>query len=99
MKIELVGIVPSHLKNKKFEASFWLWENGLKRKKTVQFGAKGYEDYTTHHDEERKRRYQIRHRNDNLTDPTSPGALSWYILWNKKSLKDSIKDYRNKFNV
>ena len=30
--------------------------------KTIAFGASGYEDFTTHGDEERKQRYLARHR-------------------------------------
>ena len=46
-----------------------------------------------------KKNYQRRHKGDNLENPFSAGALSYYLLWNKRSLKSSIKDYENKFNI
>tara|TARA_R110002020_G_scaffold117879_2_gene269386 strand:+ start:449 stop:658 length:210 start_codon:yes stop_codon:yes gene_type:complete len=46
-----------------------------------------------------KARYRLRHKGDNLSNPFSPGALSYYLLWNKKTLKASIKDYEERFNI
>jgi len=46
-----------------------------------------------------KKNYRRRHRGDNLENPFSAGALSYYLLWNKSSLRKSIKDYENKFNI
>jgi hypothetical protein len=43
-----------------------------KKVKTVQFGAKGYEDYTVHKDKDRRTRYLKRHSKDR-TDPMSAG--------------------------
>ena len=41
-----------------------------------------------------------RHRfNENWDDPFSPGALSRFILWNKKTIKESTEHYKNKFNL
>lgn len=65
----------------------------------VHFGAAGYEDYTTHKDRERMMRYKNRHRNDNINVFDTPGALSWWILWNKPSLRESIADYKRHFNL
>ena len=49
--------------------------------KTTHFGAKGYSDFTIHKDPARKQRYINRHRSrENWKDPTTPGALSLYIL-------------------
>jgi hypothetical protein len=31
--------------------------------------------------------------------PTTPGALSRWVLWNKPSFKESVKDYKKKFNL
>jgi hypothetical protein len=57
--IKLVSIKPSAFKGKKMTAIF----NIDGKKKTVQFGAPGYIDYTVApHDEERKKRYIARHR-------------------------------------
>ena len=55
-------------------------------------------DYTKHKDPERKKRYMNRHKkNENWNDYMSPGALSRWILWNKPSFRDSVKDYKKRF--
>ena len=67
---------------------------------TTHFGAKGMSDYTIHKDIERKKRYIDRHiKNENWNDPTTPGALSRWILWNLPTLKDSIKDFKKRFDL
>lgn len=68
--------------------------------KHVDFGAAGYEDFTTHKDTSRRDRYDVRHRKrENWRDPYSAGALAKYILWNKPTLEESIMDYKQRFNV
>ena len=68
--------------------------------KRTHFGHQGYEDYTQHHDEERKKHYLQRHSKDLETkDPRRAGFLSYYILWNKPTLRESVKDYKRKFNL
>jgi len=53
-----------------------------------------------HKNPERMKRYSMRHKSrENWKDPTTPGALSKYILWNKPSLKASISDYKKRFNL
>ena len=47
----------------------------------VHFGAAGMSDYTIHHDKERRRRYSIRHKNDNIHDENKPGFWSYWLLW------------------
>jgi hypothetical protein len=92
-----VKIIKSHLPEKKFDAVF-TQDNG--REKTVSFGAKGYSDYTKHHDEARKERYIERHeRRENFNDPMTAGSLSRWILWNKPSLQQSIKDFKKRFHI
>ena len=57
-------------------------------------------DYTMHKDDERKERYLTRHeKNEEWDKPTTPGALSRWILWNKKTLKASIADFKKRFNT
>jgi hypothetical protein len=43
--------------------------------------------------------YNNRHWKDKLNDPFSAGSLSWYLLWNKLTLKESIKDYEKIFGI
>jgi hypothetical protein len=70
------------------------------KEKTISFGAAGMSDFTLHHDEARKERYLNRHRkNEHWDKPDTPGALSRYILWNKKTLKASLRDYKKRFGV
>ena len=55
------------------------------RSKTTHFGSAGMSDFPKHRDEARRQRYLDRHRKrENWNDPQSAGALSRYILWNKK---------------
>jgi len=80
--------------------------------KTVHFGDDRYRDYLLMNDknskfyesnrmdrERVKSNYRRRHGGDNLKDPLSAGALSYYLLWNKKTLKASIKSYEDAFKI
>jgi len=80
--------------------------------KNIHFGDSNYRDFILMNDrnskyyepnknerERVKSNYRRRHKGDKLNDPFSAGALSYYLLWNKRSLKSSIKDYENKFNI
>ena len=90
-----IEIVPSNNKNKKYDAVIHKPDG---KTKTVSFGAKGYSDFTIHKDEQRKQRYLDRHRkNENWDDYTKPSFYATRILWNKSTLRDSIKDVNNKF--
>jgi hypothetical protein len=67
---------------------------------SVRFGAFGYEDYTITNNKEQKKRYLNRHRKrEDWNDPKTPGALSRWILWNKPTIEESIKDYIKKFHM
>ena len=93
-----VSIKPSDSKTKKYKAIFY--DDNKKKIKTTQFGAKGYSDYTIHHDDERKQRYLDRHRKtENWNDFKTAGSLSRWVLWNKKSIKSSISDYKKRFKL
>ena len=61
--------------------------------RTVHFGAAGYDDYTTHHDDERRRLYLARHaaREDwGRTGVLTAGWLSRWLLWEKPSLRAAV---------
>ena len=62
----------SKAKGKKYAAVF---EKNGQKIKTIQFGAQGYDDFTTHKDSDRKDNYLSRHRNDPRS-PLSAGELS-----------------------
>ena len=91
--VKLVSIKPSTREGKKLMATF---DDGTK----THFGAIGYEDFTTHKDEERKKRYIARHSaQESFTDPKAASTLARYILWNKPTLASSVSDYKKRFNV
>ena len=82
-------------KGKKYQVIF---PNGDK----VNFGARGYQDYTMHHDETRKTSYIARHRpqeNWTASGIKTAGFWSLWLLWNKKTIDASIKDIEKRFGV
>lgn len=90
------AIYTSKRQDKKY--TVLLTENG--KVKRVSFGAKGYEDYTIHHDDDRKNRYIQRHAHrENWNSPTTAGFWSRWLLWNQKTLKASAADITKKFGI
>jgi hypothetical protein len=78
--------------NKRFIA---LFSNG----KTTKFGQTNSKTgtYIDHQDKLKKTNYIKRHLKDLKTnDYTRPGYLSIFLLWQKETLKDSIKDYNKR---
>lgn len=68
--------------------------------KVISFGAKGYEDFTTHKDESRKENYIKRHqKNEDWTNPLTAGFWSRWLLWNKGSLAQSAADIEKRFGI
>ena len=66
------------------------------------FGQSGYEDYTTHNDEVKKKSYIARHSvNEDYTKKGMHSASFWakHILWNKKTIKEAVKDIQRKFDL
>ena len=95
---KLVSITKSSKPNKKLMAKFKDKKTG--RESTTHFGAAGMDDYTIKKDKAQRERYRNRHRGDNLTNPRSAGALSWYILWgNSTSRRDNIASFKRRFNL
>jgi hypothetical protein len=96
--VKLISIKPSTKADKKYMATF---ETDKGRTKTTHFGAKGMGDFIkSGGDEKKKAAYIARHKvNENFNDPTTAGALSRWILWNKPTLSASIADYRRRFNI
>lgn len=95
--MKLVKVVKSDRPGKKWKAVF---DNDGKSK-TTHFGAAGMEDYTQHHDKERRERYRARHKKDLETgDPTRAGFLSYYLLWGEStSLQENLASYRRRFGL
>ena len=108
--VKLLKILPSKKEGKKYTAYF-IMNDGKER--IVHFGASEYRDYILINDKNSKwylpkvldrnvtkDSYRRRHQKDLLTkDPTRPGYLSYYILWNKKTLGASIAHFKNKFKL
>ena len=68
--------------------------------KTIHFGDNRYDDYTSTNDEERKERYLTRHKSaEDWNDLNTAGAWSRWLLWNKKTISQSIKDMEKRFKI
>jgi hypothetical protein len=93
----VVIIRPSPKKEKKFRAIF---EDGSH----VDFGQKGYSDFTLHKDPERMHRYVQRHGRMGETwtirkGLKTAGFWSRWFLWSKPSLTGAKKFMESKFNI
>ena len=86
-----IVISKSNRKDKKLKAV-------IDNKKTIHFGASGYSDYTKHKDDTRKDAYIQRHKKkENWADFKTAGFYAKYILWNKPSILESVKDTNKQF--
>ena len=95
---KLVSITKSSKSNKKMMAKFKNKNTG--RESTTHFGAAGMDDYTKTKDKAQRDRYRNRHKGDNLNNPRSAGALSWYVLWGSSTSKrDNIATYKRRFKI
>jgi hypothetical protein len=93
-----VNITKSTRAGKKMMATFY--DAAKKKVKTTHFGQEGASDYTIHGDMQRKANYLSRHKKkEEWAEYMTAGALSRWILWNKTTLKESIKDYMNMFKL
>jgi len=74
--------------------------NDGNNKKTIHFGAKGYDDYTIHKDNMRKNNYIKRHKkNEDWENPFTAGFWALHILWNKRTIESSLNDIKRNFNI
>ena len=65
---------------------------------SIHFGAKGYDDYTIHKDEERQ--YMARHKpSEDWSDLNTAATWSRFLLWNEPNLYDSIKNMEKRFDI
>jgi len=70
--------------------------------KKINFGAKGYSDYTIHKDSDRKERYISRHKsqeNWKKSGINTAGFWARWLLWNQPTLEGSIRSTSKKFNI
>lgn len=97
MAIKFLGLQRSSNPEKKYMATFEV--DG--RERTTHFGQAGARDYPSHPEmirDARKKAYDSRHKpTEDWSDPTSAGALSKWILWNKPTVSASLADYKRRF--
>jgi hypothetical protein len=70
--------------------------------RTIHFGQLGYSDYTKHRDKERMKRYISRHKsreNWNKSGIKTAGFWSRWLLWNKPTISQSIRDIERRFGI
>lgn len=91
---EKVQLKKSPRIEKKWRVTF---ENGTH----VDFGQKGYSDYTIHKDPQRMKRYVARHKHmgENWTNIKTAGFWSRWLLWSRPSLIQARKLIKQKFNI
>ena len=69
----------------------------------VDFGQKGYSDFTLHHDPVRMKRYVKRHSGMGETWSKSglhtPGFWSRWLLWSRPSLEEAKKYMQKRFRI
>ena len=95
---KLISITTSNKSGKKMMAKFKNKKTG--RESTTHFGASGYSDWTAGATPQQRTNYRKRHSGDNLSNPRSPGALSYNVLWgNSTSKRANISSYKSKFNL
>ena len=108
---KLIKIVKSKKALKKYDAHFRLTPSG--REKVVSFGSSGMRDFTLINDKNSqfylpkildrnvvKASYIRRHKaRENWENPLTAGALSRWVLWEKKTLMASIKAFKKKFKI
>lgn len=98
MDYKLLSITKASDGKHKLNAKFVNMITG--REKNTKFGATGYTDFTKGATEEQKKAYLDRHsKRENWNDPTTAGALSRYILWEKKTVTASVADYKKRFKL
>jgi len=86
-------LTKSPKKDKKFRVTL---PNG----RTINFGAKGYSNYTIHKDAARMKRYLTRHRStENWTKPNSAGFWARWVLWSEPSLQAAIRRTEKKLGA
>ena len=97
MATKLKSITRTPGERKEFKAVFTVGD----RTKTVRFGtASNYVLNKTKTSRDRAN-YIARHRvRENFNNPTSPGALSRYILWGEsRSLKSNTAAFKKRFKI
>lgn len=89
-------LYPSKNKLKKYD--IYVPITGTGKTKRVSFGAKGYKDFIEYYRQdpnlarERRQLYRLRHRRDRIDNPYYSAFWSYWVLWNKPTLGESLED-------
>ena len=98
---ELYKLYPSNLKNKKW--TLYYQDGDDDKIKKVSFGHPDYQDYTQHHDKERRKAYLERASNikGNWRDnPFSSNNMAIHILWGRyTNINKNLNAYLKKIKV
>lgn len=87
-----VHLMKSPNPNKKYRVTGTNWY--------VDFGARGYSDYTKHKDPVRKQRYITRHKSrENWSNAKTAGFWSRWLLWEKPTLTQAKNFIKRKFGI
>lgn len=97
--MKILYLTKSENDKKKYKAIIYVVDGKKKKIRTFHFGAAGYQDFTQHKDENRRKNYIRRHSKRESWGEINPGSLSRYLLWNKPTLSSSIKDFEKRFNI
>jgi hypothetical protein len=107
--MQLLDIRPSSQKSKKFMAIFRSSDssNGKLKYTARHFGQRGAQDFilwskiNPSFARQRRESYLKRHSRERKLwlDPSTPAALSRWILWEKPSLNSAVKEFRQRFGV
>lgn len=96
--MKYVKLSKSDRVKKKYKAI--IYDKDMNKLKTLHFGAKGASDFTKNKDEKRKENYLARHKpRENWEDIETAGAWARFLLWNKPTIRDSLRDISNRFDV
>jgi hypothetical protein len=94
--MKLISVKKSDAKGKKWAAVFE--KNG--KRKIVNFGATGYDDYTIGATDEQRKSYRARHASGKSAPADSANALSYHILWgDSRSRNANIASFKRKYGV
>lgn len=100
----LMGILKSTRKDKRYMADYCMCkkkdECKGKNRKLIHFGQPGGTTYTDGATDKEKDNYIARHSvREDFTDPLTPGALSRFILWEKRTIKEAIVSFKKRFSL
>ncbi len=95
--VKLINVRRSTRPTKKLMATF-LKDNG--RERTIHFGQKGSNTFSEGATEGKKDAYLIRHKkNEDWNNPLSAGALSRWVLWDVRGIKNGVAAFKKRFNL